>query len=58
MLNKHKREKIGQFECCRKTNIHTYKQTLKENLPHKTCQIHVKPHLKNTQMTLECQIFD
>ena len=31
---------------------------LKDNLPHNTYQIYVKPHLKNTQMTLECQIFD
>ena len=31
---------------------------LKDNLPHNTCQIYVKPHRKNTQMTLECQIFD
>ena len=33
-------------------------QKLKDNLPHNTCQIYVKPHLKNTQMTLECHIFD
>ena len=32
--------------------------SLKDNLPHNTCQIYVKAHLKNTQMTLECQIFD
>ena len=31
---------------------------LKDNLPHNTYQIYVKPHLKNTQMTLENQIFD
>ena len=31
---------------------------LKDNLPHNTYQIYVKPHLKNTQMTLEYQIFD
>ena len=31
---------------------------LKDNLPHNTCQIYVKPQSKNTQMTLECQIFD
>ena len=31
---------------------------LKDNLPHNTCQIYVKPHSKNTQMTLESQIFD
>ena len=33
---------------------------LKDNLPHRpnTYQIYVKPHLKNTQMTLEYQIFD
>ena len=30
---------------------------LKDNLPHNTYQIYVKPHLKNTQMTLEYQIF-
>ena len=32
--------------------------SLKDNLPHNTCQIYVKHHLKNTQMILECQIFD
>ena len=36
---------------------------IKDNLLHNTCtyQIYVKPHLKNTQMTLELveyQIFD
>ena len=31
---------------------------LKDNLPHNTCQIYVKPQSKNTHMTLECQIFD
>ena len=31
---------------------------LKDNLTHNTYQIYVKPHLKNTQMTLEYQIFD
>ena len=31
---------------------------LKDNLPHNTCHIYVKPHSKNTQMTLESQIFD
>ena len=31
---------------------------LKDNLPHNTYQIYVKPYLKNTQMTLEYQIFD
>ena len=31
---------------------------LKDNLLHNTCQIYVKPHIKNTQMTLESQIFD
>ena len=31
---------------------------LKDNLPHNTYKIYVKPHLKNTQMTLEYQIFD
>ena len=34
-----------------------YHNLLKDNLPHNTCQIYVKPHLKNTQMTLECEIF-
>ena len=29
-----------------------------DNLPHNTCQIYVKSHHKNIQMTLECQIFD
>ena len=32
--------------------------TLKDNLPHNTYQIHVKHHPKNTEMTLEYQIFD
>ena len=31
---------------------------LKDNLPHNTYQIYVKPHLKNAQMTLEHQSFD
>ena len=31
---------------------------LKDNLPHNTYQIHVKHHPKNTEMTLEYQIFD
>ena len=31
---------------------------LKDNLPHNTYQIYVKPHLKSTQMTLEYQIYD
>ena len=35
-----------------------FRFTLKDNLPHNTYQIYVKPHLKNTQMTLEYQIFD
>ena len=35
-----------------------YPLALKDNFPHNTCQIYVKPHLKNTQMTLEYQIFD
>ena len=34
------------------------RKKLKDKFTHKTCQIYVKPHLKNTQMTLECQIFD
>ena len=32
--------------------------SLKDNLPHNTCQIYVKPHSKNTQMIRESQIFD
>ena len=32
--------------------------SLKDNLPHNTCQIYVKPHSKSTQMTLEYHIFD
>ena len=42
------------------SGIKTQINILKDNLPHNTCQIYVKrlkPHLKNTQMTLECQIF-
>ena len=31
---------------------------LKDNIPHNTCQIYVKPHSKNTQMTLKSHIFD
>ena len=31
---------------------------VKGNLPHNTYQIYVKPHVKNTQMTLEYHIFD
>ena len=31
---------------------------LKDNLPHNTYQIHVNNHPKNTEMTLEYQIFD
>ena len=31
--------------------------SLKDNIPH-TCQIYVKPQIKNTQTTLESQIFD
>ena len=33
---------------------------LKDNVTHNTCQIYVKPHSisKNTQMTLESQIFN
>ena len=40
------------------TQILRLSLTLKDNLPHNTYQIYVKPHLKNTQMTLEYQIFD
>ena len=32
--------------------------TLKDKYTHNTCQIYVKPHSKNTQITLESQIFD
>ena len=39
-------------------HTHTvWKIILKDNLPHNTCQVFAKPHLRNTQMTLECQIF-
>ena len=31
---------------------------LKDKYTHNTCQIYVKPHSKNTQITLESQIFD
>ena len=48
---------------------HIYQQTvilvfalfyasLKDKYTHNTCQIYVKPHSKNTQITLESQIFD
>ena len=43
------------------TSLHNENVTLvilKDNLPHNTYQIYVKPHLKNTQMTLEYQILD
>ena len=33
-------------------------KTLKDKYTHNTCQIYVKPHSKNTQITLESQIFD
>ena len=33
-------------------------QVLKDKYTHNTCQIYVKPHSKNTQITLESQIFD
>ena len=38
----------------------TYKViwNLKDKYTHNTCQIYVKPHSKNTQITLESQIFD
>ena len=36
----------------------SWKWRLKDNLPHNTYQIYVKSHLKNTQMTLEYQIFN
>ena len=32
--------------------------TMLRHFPHNTCQIYVKSHLKNTQMTLEYKIFD
>ena len=35
-----------------------YKQIIKDKYTHNTCQIYVKPHTKNTQITLESQIFD
>ena len=35
-----------------------FRKLLKDNLPHNTCQIYVKPHSKSTQMTLEYHIFD
>ena len=35
-----------------------YGWSLKDYLPHNTFQIYVKLHRKNTQMTLEFQIFD
>ena len=37
---------------------HAWRKCLKDNLPHNTYQIHVKHHPKNTEMTLEYQIFD
>ena len=40
-----------------KTAVWIY-DLLKDNLPHNTCQIYVKPHSKSTQMTLEYHIFD
>ena len=36
----------------------TGKCGLKDKYTHNTCQIYVKPHSKNTQITLESQIFD
>ena len=33
-------------------------QLLKDKYTHNTFQIYVKPHSKNTQITLESQIFD
>ena len=33
-------------------------ECLKDKYTHNTCQIYVKPHSKNTQITLESQIFD
>ena len=35
-----------------------FELVVKGQFTHNTSQIYVKPHLKNTQMTLECQIFD
>ena len=46
----------GFVTCVRK--LTRAAQHLKDNIPHNTCQIYVKPHSKNTQMTLESQIFD
>ena len=36
----------------------TFIDALKDKYTHNTCQIYVKPHSKNTQITLESQIFD
>ena len=38
--------------------INITEKTLKDNIPHNTCQIYIKTRSKNTQMTLESQIFD
>ena len=40
------------------TIYQNYIWPLKDNLPHNTCQIYVKPHSKSTQMTLDYHIFD
>ena len=44
-------EGFSEF-CCR------IRWKLKDKYTHNTCQIYVKPHSKNTQITLESQIFD
>ena len=52
--------RAGVYEECvvkLKQNQIVFKE-LKDNIPHNTCQIYVKPHSKNTQMTLEYHIFD
>ena len=36
----------------------TVNMSLKDKYTHNTCQIYVKSHSKNTQITLESQIFD
>ena len=48
--------KVDKFSWSLHTRL--MKGKLKDNLPHNTCQIYVKPHLKNTQMTLQYHIFD
>ena len=52
------RLELGYLACSLISKFHNDAATLKDNIPHNTCQIYVKPHIKNTQMTLESQIFD